>query len=46
VMKHTGCFFKNPMLNETHDFWRQWQTLKDYAQAHAGQPARACNARR
>jgi len=35
VLKHTACFFKNPMGAETHDFWRQWEALKQYVQAHA-----------
>ncbi|MGD0088728.1 MAG: inositol-3-phosphate synthase [Planctomycetota bacterium] len=35
IMKHTACFFKNPAGGETHDFWRQWEALKQYVQQHA-----------
>jgi len=35
VMKHTACFFKDPLEGETHDFWRQWDALKAYAHSHA-----------
>jgi myo-inositol-1-phosphate synthase len=30
-----SCFFKNPMQNETHDFWRQWEKLRSYTHAAA-----------
>ena len=35
AMKHTACFFKNPVAGETHDFWRQWEALKQYVHARA-----------
>ena len=38
VMKQVSCFFKNPLENETHDFWKQWEKLKAYVQAHSEQP--------
>ena len=38
AMKHLCCFFKNPVGGETHDFWKQWEILKSYVQAHAQQP--------
>ena len=35
AMKHMACFFKDPLEGETHDFWKQWQILKNYVQHHA-----------
>jgi myo-inositol-1-phosphate synthase len=37
ALKQLNCFFKNPLQNETHDFWKQWEKLKTYAHA-AAQP--------
>ena len=34
ALKALNCFFKNPIQNETHDFWQQWEALKEYVQAH------------
>lgn len=35
ALKHLSCFFKNPLQGETHDFWKQWESLKGYVQAGA-----------
>jgi myo-inositol-1-phosphate synthase len=35
AMKQVSCFFKDPLEGETHDFWKQWQFLKDYVHSHA-----------
>ena len=37
-LTHLSCFFKNPLQNETHDFWRQWEKLRAYVRAHAAKP--------
>lgn len=41
VMKQVSCFFKNPLENETHDFWKQWEKLKAYVQARSENPVGA-----
>ncbi|MFH0939092.1 MAG: inositol-3-phosphate synthase [Planctomycetota bacterium] len=33
-LKQLNCFFKNPLQNETHDFWRQWEVLRNYTRTH------------
>jgi myo-inositol-1-phosphate synthase len=30
AMTQLSCFFKNPLQGETHDFWKQWEGLKNY----------------
>ena len=39
ALKHMACFFKDPLEGETHDFWKQWQNLKNYVHSHAKTPA-------
>jgi myo-inositol-1-phosphate synthase len=36
VMRHTACFFKQPVGSETHDFFAQSRILAEYVAARAG----------
>jgi myo-inositol-1-phosphate synthase len=33
VLRQLACFFKDPMGAGTHDFWEQFQALREYAAA-------------
>jgi len=35
VMRHTGCFFKQPADGETHDFFAQSRMLMDYVRSRS-----------
>ena len=35
ALKHLACFFKDPLEGETHDFWKQWETLKGYVHSRS-----------
>jgi myo-inositol-1-phosphate synthase len=41
ALKHLACFFKDPVEGETHDFWKQWDTLKSYVRSRSQSKSKA-----